>query len=249
MNSKKDKNNDRTNLFFHEAERWENLEYAYSTIKMMIQSELEKGVGIEHFLQKSSEIFSSMELEQFFISKIIAWGATISIRHRKIWIENMTECAKYVLSTFFIGEMLMGTFNEEAFMNEFYNHTQEGILGNIKVINIATMKKECMGYYEIAYQNHMEYADEHKEDDVDLIVKETEEFKRLDINLRKFEKIPDTIPVIRVNFLGMQESQVFDAEHDCDEKNAIMKSTYQEMAAYIFLVENEIFIVNIDDPW
>ena len=47
----------------------------------------------------------------------------------------------------------------------------------------------------------------------------------------------------------MQESQVFDAEHDCDEKNAIMKSTYQEMAAYIFLVENEIFIVNIDDPW
>lgn len=236
-------------IFFEEAMKWENLEYAYNTIKMFIHSETENGVDIKHFLHNCNEIFSKMELEQFFISKIIAWGATISIRHRKVWIENMTECAKYVLSTFFIGEMLMGTFNEEAFMNEFYNHTQEGILGNIKVINIATMKKECMGYYEIAYQNHMEYADEHKEDDVDLIVKEAEEFKRLDINLRKFEKIPDTIPVIRVNFLGMQESQVFDAEHDCDEKNAIMKSTYQEMAAYIFLVENEIYIVNIDDPW
>ena len=106
-------------IFFEEAMKWENLEYVYNTIKMFIHSETENGVDIKHFLHNCNEIFSKMELEQFFISKIIAWGATISIRHRKVWIENMTECAKYVLSTFFIGEMLMGTFNEEAFMNEF----------------------------------------------------------------------------------------------------------------------------------
>ena len=51
--------------------------------------------------------------------------------------------------------------------------------------------------------------------------------------------------MIRFNKLGNQISQVYDAEY----KKVIQKTTQQEMASYIFVVRDEVYVVDVDDPW
>lgn len=236
-------------IFFEEAMKWENLEYAYNTIKMFIHSETENGVDIKHFLHNCNEIFSKMELEQFSISRIIAWGATVSISHGKVWIKDSVECLTALLSSLLINKMAINSSSEEEFMNCLYICTQEGALGNIHIIDVASMKKECMQYYEIAYQDYRKYVEKNKQKNLEISTKITDGFRNLAVKMKKLEELPENMQVIRVNILGEQESQIFDSEYDCDSKNVIREITEQEMASYIFLVEDEIYIVDVDDPW
>lgn len=92
--------------FFIEAEKWSNLVYAHKRILELLHLErYQKVNGINQLLSDCQDIFEHMEMEQYTISEIIAWGATISISHRKIWSENPIECVKLLLTSIFLGSI------------------------------------------------------------------------------------------------------------------------------------------------
>ena len=234
------------NLFFIEAEKWSNLVYAHKRILELLHLERYKKVnGINQLLSDCQDIFEHMEMEQYTISEIIAWGATISISHRKIWSENPIECVKLLLTSIFLGSINTVKTDEEGLKEQLLIHIQEGLLGNIEVIDITKMKQECMQYYEISYKNHKKYREKNKDTNSEYYKEEASNFEKVRKLIEKLDCIPKKSKVIRFNKLGNQISQVYDAEY----KKVIQKTTQQEMASYIFVVRDEVYVVDVDDPW
>ena len=126
--------------------------------------------------------------------------------------------------------------DEEGLKEQLLIHIQEGLLGNIEVIDITKMKQECMQYYEISYKNHKKYREKNKDTNSEYYKEEASNFEKVRKLIEKLDCIPKKSKVIRFNKLGNQISQVYDAEY----KKVIQKTTQQEMASYIFVVRDEV---------
>lgn len=248
MNSNKNLRNGWTKIFFEEAERWSCLPYGHKCIENFI--EIVKNAESQKqkvFIDEYKKHFEKMEEEEFDCFPIYAFGTTITCQHREIWEENPVECAKTVLTSLIIESSDLNQ-SEEYLKQQLYMYIQEGLLGNIEVVDVRTMKEDCMMYYdkacrylEVCWHNpkidHTDYPNWEKRMDV---VKE---------QLSRLDTLPMQMKVIRTNILGEHLSQVYDSEYASDLRNVIKEKRFRDECNYIMIIGEEVYIVNISDPY